>query len=110
MAEQLPRSLHPGAWWLWALGLAAAASRTTNPLLLALILAVACLVVAAAARDAAWALGFRSTCGSAAFVVTIARRLPRRARRRLRRPRARVTLPQVPAAALGGRDPAAAAR
>ena len=30
-----PRWLHPGAWWLWALGLATAASRTTNPLLLA---------------------------------------------------------------------------
>ena len=31
---RLPRALHPGAWWLWALGLATAASRTTNPLLL----------------------------------------------------------------------------
>ena len=27
-----PRNLHPGAWWLWAIGLAAAASRTQNPL------------------------------------------------------------------------------
>ena len=26
-----PRSLHPGAWWLWAVALAAAASRTQNP-------------------------------------------------------------------------------
>jgi energy-coupling factor transport system permease protein len=55
----LPRSLHPGAWWLWALGLATAASRTTNPLLLLLIVAVACLVVAARRPDAVWALGFR---------------------------------------------------
>ena len=55
----LPRSLHPGAWWLWALGLATAASRTTNPLLLLLIVAVACLVVAAKRPDAVWALGFR---------------------------------------------------
>ncbi len=31
------RWLHPGAWWVWALGLAAAASRTTNPLLLCLL-------------------------------------------------------------------------
>ena len=53
------RSLHPGAWWLWALGLATAASRTTNPLLLVLIIAVACLVVAARRPDAVWALGFR---------------------------------------------------
>lgn len=41
-----PRLLHPGAWWLWALGLAVAASRTTNPLLLLLIAAVAGVVVA----------------------------------------------------------------
>ena len=35
---RLPRDLHPVAWWIWALGLAAAASFTTNPyLLLALI-------------------------------------------------------------------------
>ncbi len=55
----LPRSLHPGAWWLWALGLATAASRTTNPLLLLLIIGVACLVVAARRPDAVWAMGFR---------------------------------------------------
>ena len=30
-------ALHAGAWWLWALGLATAASRTTNPLLLGLL-------------------------------------------------------------------------
>ena len=30
-AQRLPRDLHPVAWWLWALGLAAAASLTTNP-------------------------------------------------------------------------------
>ncbi|WP_241833156.1 CbiQ family ECF transporter T component [Streptomyces caatingaensis] len=39
-------ALHAGAWWVWALGLATAASRTTNPLLLALIVAVAGYVVA----------------------------------------------------------------
>ncbi|MEP6696040.1 MAG: CbiQ family ECF transporter T component [Pseudonocardiales bacterium] len=42
-----PRHLHPGAWWLWAVGLATAASRTTNPVLLLLIAAVAGYVVAA---------------------------------------------------------------
>jgi energy-coupling factor transport system permease protein len=59
VAARLPRTLHPGAWWLWALGLATAASRTTNPLLLGSIVAVACLVVAARRPDAVWALGFR---------------------------------------------------
>lgn len=55
----LPRSLHPAAWWIWALGLAAAASRTTNPLLLALIIAVAALVVSARKPDAPWGRSFK---------------------------------------------------
>lgn len=45
--RRLPRRLHAGAWWIWAMGLAAAASRTTNPILLALILGVVAFVVAA---------------------------------------------------------------
>jgi energy-coupling factor transport system permease protein len=47
--------LHSGAWWLWALGLATAASRTTNPLLLGLILAVAGLVVVTCRANTPWA-------------------------------------------------------
>src|SRR3954470_17030327 len=47
--------LHPGAWWLWAIGLAAAASRTQNPLPLLLILAVTWFVVAARRSAAPWA-------------------------------------------------------
>jgi energy-coupling factor transport system permease protein len=47
----LPRLLHPVAWWVWAVCLAAAASRTTNPLLLALVVTVAGYVVASR-RDA----------------------------------------------------------
>ncbi|GAB2676253.1 energy-coupling factor transporter transmembrane component T [Thalassiella azotivora] len=43
----LPRLLHPVAWWLWAVCLAAAASRTTNPFLLLLVVAVAFGVVVA---------------------------------------------------------------
>ncbi|MEV8093379.1 energy-coupling factor transporter transmembrane protein EcfT [Kitasatospora sp. NPDC085879] len=53
-----PRHLHPGAWWLWALGLAAAASRTTNPLLLLLIGAVAGYVVAARRGDEPWSRSY----------------------------------------------------
>jgi energy-coupling factor transport system permease protein len=59
LPRPVPRTLHPGAWWLWALGLAAAASRTTNPLLLGLVIAVAAWVVVARRTDAPWALGFR---------------------------------------------------
>ncbi|MCH6160074.1 energy-coupling factor transporter transmembrane protein EcfT [Streptomyces marispadix] len=50
--------LHPGAWWLWALGLATAASRTTNPLLLTLLCAVAGYVVAARRTHAPWARSY----------------------------------------------------
>ena len=56
--RRLPRWLHPGAWWIWALGLATAASRTTNPLLLVLIVMVAALVVGYRRPDAPWARSF----------------------------------------------------
>ncbi len=52
------RWLHPGAWWLWALGLGAAATRTSNPLLLGLIVGVATLVVSARRPQAQWAGAF----------------------------------------------------
>lgn len=46
------RLQHPAAWWLWGLGLATAASRTTNPVLLVLIVGV-CVVVVSERRDPA---------------------------------------------------------
>lgn len=55
----LPRDLHPAAWWAWALGMATAASRTTNPWLLGTMLAVVCFVVVCRRGDAPWALSFR---------------------------------------------------
>ena len=57
-ATRLPRLLHPGAWWLWAAGLAVAASRTTNPILLLLIVAVAGYVVSARRSPSPWARSF----------------------------------------------------
>lgn len=54
----LPRPLHPGAWWLWAIALSIVASRTTNPLLLGLIIGVAALVVIARREDAPWGRAF----------------------------------------------------
>ncbi|MCB5907099.1 CbiQ family ECF transporter T component [Streptomyces pinistramenti] len=51
-------ALHAGAWWLWALGLATAASRTTNPLLLCLLVGVAGYVVAVRRTDAPWARSY----------------------------------------------------
>ncbi|SOD63313.1 energy-coupling factor transport system permease protein [Streptomyces zhaozhouensis] len=67
----LPRALHPGAWWLWALCLAVVASRTTNPLLLACLIAVAGLVVARRRGDAPWALSFRMYLVFGAVIVVV---------------------------------------
>ena len=58
-ARRLPRIVHPIAWWIWAIGLATAATRTTNPLLLALVLGVAGTVVAARRTEAPWARAFK---------------------------------------------------
>jgi energy-coupling factor transport system permease protein len=48
------RQLHPGAWWVWALGLALLTSRAQNPLLLALVLAVTGYVAATCRRPSPW--------------------------------------------------------
>ncbi len=56
---RLPRDLHPVAWWIWALGLAVAASFTTNPVVLLLIVGVAAVVVALRRSDQPWADSFR---------------------------------------------------
>ncbi|MEV6523633.1 energy-coupling factor transporter transmembrane protein EcfT [Longispora sp. NPDC051575] len=55
----MPGRLHPGAWWLWALALGTAASRTTNPWLLLLALAVAGYVVAARRSGEPWADSYK---------------------------------------------------
>jgi energy-coupling factor transport system permease protein len=46
------------AWWVWALGMATAVSRTTNPLLIAVLVAVVGYVVVARRGDAPWARAF----------------------------------------------------
>ncbi|WP_392973474.1 energy-coupling factor transporter transmembrane component T [Streptomyces sp. LN245] len=63
--------MHPGAWWIWALGLGTAASRTTNPLLLALLMAVAGFVVATHRTDAPWARSYTAFVKLAAAVLVI---------------------------------------
>lgn len=67
----LPRNLHPVAWWLWALGLVVAASRTTNPLVLGAILAVTGFVVVRRRGTAPWARAFRYYLIFGAFIVVI---------------------------------------
>lgn len=66
-----PRMLHPGAWWVWALGLAAAASRTQNPVPLLLILAVTGLVVSARKTDAPWARSYSAFLKLALLVIAV---------------------------------------
>ena len=64
-------ALHAGAWWVWALGLATAASRTTNPLLLGLLVGVAGYVVAVRRTDAPWARSYGAFVKLALVVLGI---------------------------------------
>jgi energy-coupling factor transport system permease protein len=67
------RSLHPGAWWLWAAGLAICAMRTNNPFLLALIGAVACVVVSMRRSSAPWSrsIAFFLRVGVVVIVIRV---------------------------------------
>ncbi len=67
--RRVPRTLHPVAWWIWALGLAVAVNRTTNPLLLFLVLAVLGFVVVNRRTDAPWARAFKYYLFLALFVI-----------------------------------------
>ena len=59
------------AWWLWAIGLAIAASTTTNPILLLLIMAVLGIVVANRRSEAPWARAFKYYVYLALAVIAI---------------------------------------
>ncbi len=62
-------SLHPWAWWCWAIGIGIAVSGTTNPLLLALI-ATAMIAVVMLRRSAApWARSVRAYLLLSLFVI-----------------------------------------
>jgi energy-coupling factor transport system permease protein len=65
------RWLHPMAWWSWAIGLAIAASSTTNPLLLMGVMAVAALVVDRRKPQAPWARSFSFFLRIALLIVII---------------------------------------
>ncbi|MFE2096838.1 MULTISPECIES: energy-coupling factor transporter transmembrane component T [unclassified Streptomyces] len=63
--------LHPGAWWLWSLGLGTAATRTTNPLLLGLLVGAAGYVVATHRSSAPWARSYPAFAKLAVAVLLI---------------------------------------
>ncbi|WDV51352.1 CbiQ family ECF transporter T component [Streptomyces coeruleorubidus] len=64
-------SLHPGAWWLWSLSLGTAATRTTNPLLLTLLITVSAYVVATRRPDTPWSRSYGAFVKLALAVLLI---------------------------------------
>jgi len=62
---------HPGAWWTWSLGLATAATRTTNPLLLALLITVTAYVVATHRTTTPWSRSYTAFAKLALAVLLI---------------------------------------
>ena len=66
-----PRLVHPGAWWLWALGLAVAAARTTNPLLLLMIAVAAGVVVAERRVPGPWGKSYIAFVKFGLLVIAI---------------------------------------
>lgn len=71
MLNSTPRAVHPGAWWLWAIGLAVAVSQTTNPLVLVLALAAVTFVVMTRRSQAPWARAFRLYAILGAFIIAL---------------------------------------
>lgn len=71
MTSRPPRQLHPAAWWLWALCLAAAAMRTTNVLTLLAIGAAVAFVVSARRGNAPWAEAYRLMVAFAALSIVL---------------------------------------
>ena len=63
------RHLHPAAWWIWALALAASASLTTNPVLLAGHIAVLTFVVMSRRDGSPWGRAFRLYAVLGAVIV-----------------------------------------
>ncbi|MGX5209465.1 energy-coupling factor transporter transmembrane component T [Streptomyces violaceus] len=63
--------LHPGAWWLWSLSLGTAATRTTNPLLLSLLIAVSAYVVATCRPPTPWSRSYGAFVKLALAVLLI---------------------------------------
>ena len=67
----MTRSLHPGAWWGWALGCAVVSARTTNPILLGLVIALICATVLIKRTAVPWAMAFRMYVYLAVFIMVL---------------------------------------
>lgn len=64
-------TLHPWAWWCWAIGVGLAVSGTTNPLLLILLSLAVVVVVLLRRSDAPWARSLRAYLVLSLFVIGI---------------------------------------
>lgn len=69
MLSPTPRAIHPGAWWLWAIGLAVAVSQTTNPLVLLIAASAVTFVVVSRRTDSPWARAFRLYAILGGFII-----------------------------------------
>ena len=67
----LPRALHPLAWWLWGLLIAAAALQSTNMVVSAAVIAGTGLVVAARAPDTPWLRAYSLSLRLGVVVVVV---------------------------------------
>lgn len=65
------RALHPMAWWVWALGLALATTRTDDPWSVGLIVVAAVAVVFACRDTSPWAKAFPAYLVLGVFIVMI---------------------------------------
>lgn len=65
------RRIHAGAWWLWAMALGTTATRTTNPVLLVLIAAVAGYVTLACRSATPWSRSYGTFLRLALVVIAI---------------------------------------
>ena len=72
---RLPRDLHPAAWWVWALGLCTAATFTTNPFVLLLLVGVGGARAGGGGppprSDQPWGRSFRLYLWLGAFIVVM---------------------------------------
>lgn len=68
---RLARTVHPVAWWGWAICISVGATRTTNPLILLALIAAVGAMTALRRTDAPWARGFRVYLTVAAIVILI---------------------------------------
>ena len=71
MPVAAPRTLHPGAWWLWAIGLAVACSQTTNPLVLLIAAAAVTFVVLSRRSASPWGRAFVLYAVLGGFIIAL---------------------------------------